>query len=283
MTSRIRVLVVDDEVALTENIASLLRSRKFDAEVAYNGVQALDAVSGRASFDVVLLDYKMPDLDGIQVLRKLKDMSPELQVIMLTGEATVEIGIEAIRAGAFDYLIKPCNIEDLTEKLRSATDLKHIRSHPVLWPRTMIGEVIMYAFTKLTKDDPLVKALEVFNSDRRKMAGETLFIVDDENVLMGILSQKDLVDAALVLHPEKNITWDELRRHPEWLPDASIGEVMGSRVFAAHPEMTLIAAARTMVENGIHSMPVVDGGGLIGIVRLKDILKYMEPELAEGA
>lgn len=284
MASRIRVLVVDDEVALAENIARLLIARQFDTELAFNGTQALEAVRDRAAaFGVVLLDVKMPDLDGIQVLRRLKEMAPELQVIMLTGHATVEIGVEAIRSGAFDYLIKPCNIEDLTEKLRSAADLKQIRKHPILWPRTIIGEVIMYSFQRLLSGESLRRAWEVFNSDRRKMAGETLFIVDHEDALKGIISQQALVDAARAAHPEKNIRWEGLREHPEWLPDFSIGDVMRPPVAAAQPEMSLLAAARTMIENNIHSMPVLDGDKLTGIVRLRDILKYLEPELEEGA
>lgn len=283
VTSRVRVLVVDDEIELANNIASLLKRRKFDAETAFDGFEALDAVKERGAFDIVLLDVNMPGLDGIQVLRKFKATVPDMEVIMLTGHATVEIGIEAIRAGAFDYLIKPCDIEDLTEKLRSATDLKQIRRHPVLWPRTMVGEVMLYAYQPLTTEDSLTKAFEVFNSNRRKMAGETLFIVDAENILQGMVSQQALVDAACALHQGLTITWDELRRRPEWLPDRPIGDIMGLQVVAVHPEMSLHEAAQVLVECRLQTLPVVDDVRVVGIVRLRDVLRYLESETAEGA
>ncbi len=283
MTSRARVLVVDDERDLAKNLASLLKRRQFDAETAFNGFEALDAVKDRGPFEIVLLDVNMPGMDGIEVLHKLKAMLPEVEVILLTGHATVEIGIEAIRAGAFDYLIKPCDIEDLTEKLRSATDLKQIRRHPVLWPRTTVGEVMLYAYQPLTTGDSLIKAFEVFNSDRRKMAGETLFIVDHENILQGTVTQQALVDATGAAHPGKSITWEDLREHPEWLPERQIGDIMGLQVTAAHPDMPLREAARMLVECRLQTLPVVDGIRVVGIVRLRDVLRYLESEPAEGA
>jgi len=276
-----RVLVVDDEVAFAKNIASLLRHRRFDVETAVDGIAALEAFRTRPAFDVVLLDVMMPGLDGIQVLRKLKAMAPELEVIMLTGQATAEIGVEAIRAGAFDYLIKPCDIEDLTEKLRSATDVKQIRRHPLLWPRTMVAEVILYGFRRLTTDEPLIRAFEVFNSDRRKMAGETLFIVDSEDVLQGTITQQTLVDAARTVHAGENITWEELRSHPEWLPDRRIGDFLRREVVSTHPEMSLGTVAEKMIEHRMQSLPVVDGGRVTGIVRLRDVLRYLESDEAE--
>jgi CheY-like chemotaxis protein len=280
--NRTRVLVVDDEIDFAENVAKLLKHRGFDVETAHNGAAALAAIKEGGSFDAVLLDVKMPGMDGIEVLKKLKTLDPKPEVIMLTGQATVETGIEAIRAGAFDYLIKPCEIEDLTEKLRSVTDLVQIRKHPILWPRSMVGEVVMYAFHRLTTNDPLTKALELFNSDRRKMAGEIFFIVDEENTLQGTITQQALVDAAASDNPEINVTWEKLREHPELLPDLSIGEIMVPQVVAFDSETPLIAAAQSMIEHRMQSMPVIDEGRVVGIVRFRDVLKYLDPEEEQG-
>lgn len=281
VTSPARVLVVDDEKEFAENLARLLRHRGFDAEAAHDGLAALDACKSRP-FNVVLLDVNMPGMDGIEVLRELKVFSPETEIIMLTGQATVETGIAAIHAGAFDYLIKPCEIEELTEKLKSLADLIQIRRHPVLWPRSKVGEVAMYSFKKLTTSDPLSKALELFNSDRRKMAGEIFFIVNEEGALCGTITQQALIDAACEAHPGANFTWEDLRKQPEWLPALTIGEKMAPQAAATEFDTPLMAVARLMIEERMRSMPVVENGRVVGIVRLRDVLKYLEPETNQG-
>ncbi|MHC1729649.1 MAG: response regulator [Syntrophobacteraceae bacterium] len=276
--SEIRVLIVDDETIFAKNMARILAKRGFHAEVASDGLEALETIRREAEFDVMLLDVRMPGMNGIQVLQHLRTLAPELEVIMLTGEATVENGIEAVRAGAFDYLPKPFEIDELVEKIRSASVLERIRKRPVLWPRSTAGEIILHAFQRLATENRLVEALAVFNSDRRKMAGETLFISDDQDVLKGSLTRHALVDAARKAHPEKHVIWEELRSHPEWLPDIPVSEVMGKQADAITAQTPLIAVARHLIENGIQSMPVVENGKIVGIVRRMDVLKYVEQE-----
>ena len=125
MEKLIRVLLVDDDVRFAVNLYKLLKSRNFDVIIASNGFEAIDAVEAEANpFDVVVLDVKMPVLDGIATLKRIKKLVPDIQVIMLTGHATLESGIEAIREGAFDYLLKPCDIEELVIKIEEATKKK---------------------------------------------------------------------------------------------------------------------------------------------------------------
>lgn len=276
--SGMRVLIVDDETIFARNMARILAKRGFHAEVASNGREALETVGKQPDFDVMLLDVRMPGMNGIQVLQRLKTLAPELEVIILTGQATVENGIEAVRAGAFDYLPKPFEIDELIEKIRVAGVLERVRRRPVLWPRSTAGEVILHAFRRLTTEDRLVEALAVFNSDRKKMAGETLYISDAQDVLKGSLTRQALVDAARRAHPEKKITWEELRSHPEWLPDLPIDDIMNRQVFATSGQTPLSHVARHLIENGLQSMPVVDNGKIVGVVRRMDVLKYTEQE-----
>ena len=122
MGEKIRVLLVDDEQRFVKNLTRILKGRGFDASQALNGREALDMVKKGASFDVVVLDVKMPGMDGIVTLEEIKKWAPDTEVIMLTGHATLSSGTEAMKKGAFDYIMKPCDIEELCEKIREAQE-----------------------------------------------------------------------------------------------------------------------------------------------------------------
>ncbi|MBW1953292.1 MAG: response regulator [Deltaproteobacteria bacterium] len=116
---KVRVLLVDDEEQFVEPLAMRLEARGFAVATAFNGEQALDYIKGK-EVDVVILDVLMPGLSGVDTLRELKKIRPLTEVIMLTGHATVETAIEGMKLGAFDYLMKPTEIEDLVGKINQA-------------------------------------------------------------------------------------------------------------------------------------------------------------------
>ena len=119
-----RILVVDDEVDFTETIVNRLKKRNLDAEGVASGEAAL-ALLKEKLFDVVLLDIKMPGgMDGIEVLREIKREQPLVEVLLLTGHASVETSIEGMKLGAFDYLLKPVKFEDLLLKMAAAFEKK---------------------------------------------------------------------------------------------------------------------------------------------------------------
>jgi DNA-binding NtrC family response regulator len=113
------VLLVDDEEEFVETLAQRLEVRDLDVSTAFNGAEALEQLEER-EFDIVVLDLQMPGVDGLQVLREIKDSKPLIEVIMLTGHATVETAIEGMKLGAFDFLIKPTETEELVEKITRA-------------------------------------------------------------------------------------------------------------------------------------------------------------------
>jgi two-component system, OmpR family, response regulator len=115
----IRVLLVDDEDDFRTTLANRLRKRKLEVAEAESGSSALNLL-GQGTFDVVVLDVRMPGMDGIETLKQIKGSTPLVEVIMLTGHASVESGIEGMRLGAFDYLMKPCDINDLISKIMDA-------------------------------------------------------------------------------------------------------------------------------------------------------------------
>ena len=120
---KIRVLLVDDEPDFVESLSQSLQIRDFDVKTSLSGDEALDLIQ-KQDFDVIVLDVLMPGKDGIETLREIKTIKPLLNVIMLTGNTTVETAIEGMKLGAYDYLMKPTETEDLVEKITRAHNLK---------------------------------------------------------------------------------------------------------------------------------------------------------------
>lgn len=107
-----KVLIVDDEEKFANSLAERLSIRDYDTTTSVTGQEAIEKISG-CNFDVVMLDVIMPLMDGLKVLREIKKIKPLTEVIMLTALPNVEIGIEAMKRGALDYILKPCEIEEL--------------------------------------------------------------------------------------------------------------------------------------------------------------------------
>jgi DNA-binding NtrC family response regulator len=114
-----RVLLVDDEEEFVSALSERLMLRGIEVDTALNGEEAL-AIMVEKEFEVVILDVMMPGLSGLEVLKQIKTTHPNTQVILLTGHGATREGIEGMRLGAFDYLIKPVDIEEMLEKMKEA-------------------------------------------------------------------------------------------------------------------------------------------------------------------
>src|SRR4030065_126320 len=114
------VMLVDDEVPCVETMTKRLTKRNLAILSAFSGAEALEKLKTQKKVDVVVLDVKMPGMDGIETLREIKRAHPLVEVVMLTGHATVETAIEGMKLGAFDYLMKPCEVEMLMDKVGGA-------------------------------------------------------------------------------------------------------------------------------------------------------------------
>ena len=116
---RLKLLLVDDEKGYAEVLAKRMALRDIDATVALSGTEAIQILRGR-QFDAAVLDLKLEDMDGIEVLRIFKKMDPVMPVIMVTGHGSETAARQGIEYGAFDYLMKPCSLTLLIEKIRQA-------------------------------------------------------------------------------------------------------------------------------------------------------------------
>jgi DNA-binding NtrC family response regulator len=115
-----KVLLVDDEEDFTSVLAERMRGRGLEVDVCSNGTDAIEQAQ-RKFYDAVICDLAMPGLDGIQTLKLMLAQNPDLQVILLTGHATLEKGVEAMKSGAVEFLEKPANIDLLLEKIDQAS------------------------------------------------------------------------------------------------------------------------------------------------------------------
>ncbi len=141
-----RVLAVDDEEVVCESIRRVLSAEGYDVTTTTSAREGLDKIR-RETFDLLLVDIKMPELDGIELLRATRDASPETEVVIITGYATIETAVEAIKLGAFDYLQKPVSPPQLLVSVARALERRHLldltrRLRSELETRYRIGNVI---------------------------------------------------------------------------------------------------------------------------------------------
>lgn len=116
----LRILIVDDENEFVSTLVERLIFRDYDAQGVCSGAQAVEKVTSE-KFDIVILDVKMPGMDGIETLRNILEIQPAVKVLLLTGYGSSDIGDEGLEAGAFDYIAKPINITALIKKMNEAT------------------------------------------------------------------------------------------------------------------------------------------------------------------
>ncbi len=120
-----RVLLVDDEATFRETLAKLLRRRGLTVFTAASGEEAIERLAERNP-DVVVLDLKMPGLDGLATLRRITELEPRAKVVMLTGHGSIDAGVEALRATAWDFLLKPVSPDQLVEVILAAAAARAI-------------------------------------------------------------------------------------------------------------------------------------------------------------
>ncbi len=129
------VLLVDDEVPFVETMTKRLNKRDINIIAAHSGLEALDLLEQNQSIEVVILDVKMPGMDGMDTLQAIRKRYPLVEVIMLTGHATVESGIDGMKMGAFDYLMKPCDMDILVSKVGEAVAKKKQHEEKIIAAR----------------------------------------------------------------------------------------------------------------------------------------------------
>lgn len=120
-----KVLLIDDEVEFLDALSERMRLRGMDVSTASTADTAVSALDS-GEYDAIVLDLQMPDMNGIEMLKVIKKSHPDMQVILLTGQATLEAGVQAMKLGAMDFMEKPADIDSLTEKIKKAQAKKMV-------------------------------------------------------------------------------------------------------------------------------------------------------------
>lgn len=134
-----RVLIVDDEEEFATALAERMRTRGLDASTAFSGNVAIEMVRANP-YDAVVLDLAMPGIDGMQTLRSMLAINADLQIIILTGHATVSKGVQAVKEGAFEFLEKPVRLDELVDKIDNAKSVSSALSESKM--NDMIEEIM---------------------------------------------------------------------------------------------------------------------------------------------
>ncbi len=181
------VLIIDDEEDFLQAINERLALRDMAVRTALDGADGLRELERHPSTDVVLLDIQMPGMNGIETLRRIKASHPGVEVILLTGHATVETAIEGMKLGAFDYLLKPFEMETLLRKLQTARD--RARQH-----QAMIREAVGKELRGRERPDPAVQLgpinIVIPNFKEISMLGAKLLMIDDEEAFVAALEKR---------------------------------------------------------------------------------------------
>lgn len=148
--SNLQLLIVDDEERFLKTTAILMDKRGIQTKSASSGTEALRIIDD-SPVDVVVLDVKMPGMDGVETLKRIKRNYPLIEVIMLTGHGSVDSAVKGLRMGAFDYVMKPCDIPDLIDKIEDAYRKKQAMEDKIR--KVRVDRIISHPMAVFDKSD----------------------------------------------------------------------------------------------------------------------------------
>jgi len=167
----LQVLVVEDSKPLREMLVHVLKDDGYQVDSTKDGREALDKYYG-ASYDLIITDLNMPELTGIDLIKKVREQDEVIQFIIITGYASVESAVDAIKAGAFDYIIKPFKVEELKVAVRNVRDKVLLKKKNKVLMEKLRGfydEIDRYKYTKVTSwTEKIIKEIENLNRLRKE-------------------------------------------------------------------------------------------------------------------
>jgi len=231
-----RILVVDDERSMREVLFSMLKNEGYDVSVAEGGEAAIEAVR-RESFDAVLTDVRMPKVDGLQVLKATKELSPNTVVIMITAFGSSETAVEAMKLGAYDYITKPFKYDEITLNIKRALERKRLRDENLNLKRRLETQ---YRFENIVGKS--VKIVEVFDTIRKIADSQSTVMITGESG-----TGKELVAQAIHVNSQqrdKPFISVNCGAIPEGLMESELfGHVKGAFTGAVANKVGLFSAA----------------------------------------
>ncbi|MBU1320387.1 MAG: response regulator [candidate division Zixibacteria bacterium] len=277
----LNLLLVDDEEDFRRVTSSVLGRRGFEVTEAANGDDALDAVRDE-HFDIVLLDLKMPGKSGIETLKELRKIKPNLPVIILTGHGDFEAAVTTIKLDIVDFLQKPVDIDLLANRIHDLIRLG-IESGPLR--EQTISELMVppSVYPRINVDEPLENVLSAlkksFTPPEPHVAqpGEirSALVYDSNDKFLGIIRFNDLLKLLLPPYlgdsPYATYFTGMFLAQCKVLGSRRIEELVGDPI-VVEADAPIMEAIHLMVDNRLINLPVVKSGQLVGILRGRDVV-----------
>ena len=296
MDSIIKVLMIDDEEKFRLTTKKLLDRRRFNTIIAESAQKAIEKLSEKP--DVVLLDIKMPGMDGHEALIQIKKHSPELPVIMLTGHGDIASAQTALKEGAFDYLSKPCDIDILVAKLKEAYEGSHIREEAESEKTVKDVMIPIEDYTTMNVDQTVREAIlklrssfsiKIATSSIMETGHRSVLIFDSEGDVKGILTIKDLLNAIMpkYLSAPKPSMADSIQYSPMFwsgmftkevknMLDNKVEDIMSPPPLSIDSGANLMEAAYMMIYSRVRRLVVKKDGKVTGMIREQDLFFEIE-------
>jgi DNA-binding NtrC family response regulator len=170
-----KILVVDDEPSICHGCKLILSENGYDVEISYSGREGLEKISN-TSFDLVLLDIKLPDMNGIKILKEINEKKNDVCIIMMTGHGTVENAVEAMKNGAFDFITKPFDEKDLVQSVLKALENRKLIQKNLSLKKQLYDT---FSFNNIIGENPLI--VEVFKKIERVAPLDSTVLLDGES------------------------------------------------------------------------------------------------------
>lgn len=201
------IMLVDDENSFVETMGNRLEKRNIRTISASNGKECLEKLKANQDLDVIVLDLKMPGMDGIETLKEIKMLSPLTEVILLTGNVSIESGIQGMKLGAYDYLMKPCDIKELVNKIKEATEKKRVHEEKIDdWGRFMdastLEELIvpLEEYATVSENANVLEAVNALEEAQKsfhpkRYRHRAVIVLDESGKVVGKVNQHDIIRA----------------------------------------------------------------------------------------
>jgi DNA-binding response OmpR family regulator len=307
-------MLVDDEVSFVESTAKRLVKRNIDVITAFSAAEGLEKLAANPDLDVIVLDIKMPGMDGIEALKEIKKVSPLTEVIMLTGHATIESAIQGMKLGAYNYLRKPSDIQELVGQLESATKKKRAHEQKIdAWrsfqkSSTLKGIMVpLEEYATVSEDANILEAIKALEDaqkafDPKRYRHRAVLVTDKQNRVVGKLSQHDIIQALEPRYKEtkahKKGALDHLGFGSKFIEAVSLQysqwdkplqnlykkafeqKVKSFMYKPTEGEYINVSASmdetiHQLIIGKHHSLLVTDDAAIVGVVRLTDVFEFI--------
>ena len=230
------ILVIDDEASICKGCSLILGEQNYSVASRTKGKEGLrEALASQ--YDIVLLDIRLPDIDGMKILASLREKKPETQVIIMTGYSTVQNAVEAMKGGAFDYLAKPFTEDEILLAVEKAIEDKRLRNENILLRKQLFER---FEFNNIVGEDPAI--LEIFEQIKRVAATDSTVLITGESG-----TGKELFAGAIHVQSSRAanryVTLDCSTLSPSLLETELFGHVKGAFTDATHDKKGIFNVA----------------------------------------